>query len=81
MEFIEVLKHFFDAYGAAALPYMFGALLVWLVLRDRSGSGQIVPVQYQGLIDNYHESIVANTNALTRLAVLLEERTRRQSRS
>jgi hypothetical protein len=78
VEFIEVLKHFFEAYGAAALPYMFGALLVWLVLRDRdSRTTTVVSPEYSQLIHQYHEAVVDVTKTIERLAVLIEERTRR----
>jgi hypothetical protein len=76
VEMAEVLKQFFEAYGPASLPYAFGALLVWLVLRDRD-SRATVPHEYQKLIDQYHEAVVDVTKTIERLAVLIEERTRR----
>jgi hypothetical protein len=79
VEFAELLKHFFEAYGAAALPYMFGALLVWLVLRDRDGRATTVSPEYSQLINQYHEAVVDVTKTIERLAVLIEERTRRQA--
>jgi predicted ATPase len=81
VELAELIKALFESYGAAALPWSVMAFLGWLVIRDRMKDREAVPHEYKTLVDNYHEAIVDNTNAITRLAVLLEERTRRQSRA
>lgn len=77
MEIADFLKGLFSSYGAAALPWSVVAFLGWLVITDR-GKARIVPPEYQHLLDNYHEAIIGNTRAIERLAILLEERTRRQ---
>jgi hypothetical protein len=55
------------------------AYLFWTVYGDKHKT-KTVPDDLQHIIDHYHEAIVGNTKAIERLAILLEERTRRQSR-
>lgn len=78
MEIGEVLKALFEQYGPAALPYVMVGFMVWLVLNERKGKGA-VPHEYQLLIEHYHEAVVDVTKTIERLAVLIEERTRRHS--
>lgn len=78
LEIFDFLKWVFATYGAAALPYSVIAFLVWLVLSEKKK--ETVPPEYQAMINHYHEAIVENTRTIERLAVLIEERTRRQTR-
>jgi hypothetical protein len=77
MEIASLLKELFANYGAAALPWSVVAYLFWTVYGDKHKT-KTVPDDLQRIIDNYHEAIVGNTRAIERLAILLEERTRRQ---
>ena len=78
MELAEVLKALFDQYGPAALPWSVVAFLGWIVLSDRKNKGTI-PHEYQIIIGQQREALVDVTRAVERLAVLIEERTRRQA--
>lgn len=82
MEIGELLKSLFENYGAAALPWSVVAFLGWFVLKDRNksqSSHSALPEDYENIIDRYHEALIDNTRTIERLAVLLEERTRRQA--
>ena len=88
MELAELIKALFESYGAAALPWSVMAFLGWLVLKDRLKGRETVPHEYQALIDRYNEALIDVTRAverlavpIERLAVLIEERTRAQSKS
>ncbi len=82
MELAELLKSIFENYGAAALPWSVVAFLGWFVLKERRGQSQNQSVrhdEYESIIDKYHEALIDNTRTIERLAVLFEERTRRQT--
>jgi predicted ATPase len=80
VELAELIKALFESYGAAALPWSVMAFLGWLVIRDRLRGRETIPHEYQMIIDRYNEALVDVTRSVERLAILIEERTRRQSK-
>lgn len=75
------LKELFQEYGPLSLGWIVAAVLGWRVFsesKDNKLSTKEVMAEYNDLIDSYHAAIVENTRVTERLAMLIEERTRRQ---
>ena len=87
MDILEVLKHLAEAYGPAALPWSVVAFLGWIVLKDRGHKeAPAVSAEYKEMIERYEnllEKVLGGLHGITvateRMALLIEERTRRQN--
>jgi hypothetical protein len=87
VEIIEVLKGLAESYGPAALPWSVVAFLGWTVLKERGQKdAPALSVEYKEMIERYEQllermlgAIHGITVATERMAVLIEERTRRPS--
>ncbi len=85
MDVLEVLKHLAESYGPAALPWSVVAFLGWTVLKERGNTtAPALSVEYKEMIERYEtllEKILGAIHGITvateRMAVLIEERTRR----
>lgn len=71
----EILEKAISGYGPLGIGWALAAYLIWHVLSDRKK----VDAAYSGILENYHEALMANTKAVERLSVLIDERTRIQS--
>ena len=81
MELEPWIKVLLSEYGPLALGWVVASILAWRVFADAASnrlSTKDVVENYQELMNSYHEAIVANTKVTERLALLIEERTRRQ---
>jgi hypothetical protein len=87
VEIIEVLKTFAESYGPAALPWSVVAFLGWTVLKERAQKdAPAVSAEYKEIIERYEnllEKVLGGLHGITiateRMALLIEERTRRQN--
>jgi hypothetical protein len=73
----ELLRH----YGPTFAPVGVALLVLWKVYADAAKdrlSARDILKEYHDLVDSYHAAIVENTRVTERLALLIEERTRRQ---
>ena len=85
MEVLEVLKQLAESYGPAALPWSVVAFLGWTVLKERGNKETpALSVEYKEMIERYEqllEKILGGLHGVTvateRMAILIEERTRR----
>jgi hypothetical protein len=69
------------SYGPLALGWAIAALLGWRVFADAASnriSSKDVLDDFRSLVDAYHAAVVDNTRVTERLALLIEERTRRR---
>ena len=77
-----LLKDLLTNYGPLALGWIVALALGWRVYNDTAGD-RLRPVdvlkKYDEVLDAYHAAIVENTKVTERLAMLIEERTRRQT--
>jgi hypothetical protein len=85
VEIIEVLKGLAESYGPAALPWSVVAFLGWTVLKERGQKdAPALSVEYKEMIERYElllEKVLGGLHGITvateRMAILIEERTRR----
>jgi hypothetical protein len=85
VEIIEVLKGLAESYGPAALPWSVVAFLGWTVLKERGQKdAPALSVEYKDMVERYEnllEKVLGGLHGITvateRMAVLIEERTRR----
>jgi hypothetical protein len=85
VEVLEVLKQLAESYGPAALPWSVVAFLGWTVLKERGQKDTpALSVEYKEMIERYEhllEKILGAIHGITvateRMAILIEERTRR----
>jgi hypothetical protein len=71
----ELFEKAISGYGPLGIGWALAAYLIWHVLSDRKKAD----AGYQELVDEYRDSIIKNTEAITRLSTLIDERTRLQS--
>lgn len=71
----ELLKDALTGYGPLGIGWAVAGYLIWHVITDRKKAD----AAYSSVVDEYHDAIVANTKAIERLSVLIDERTRFQS--
>ena len=67
---VSVVKDVLLHYGPLGIGWLVAAALLWPIFRKTDTT--------KSLADAYHESIMANTKVLERLATLIDERTRRR---
>ena len=80
-----IIKEIFSVYGPAAIPWVLFAGCAWFLWKERFSSNDMIKPykefidSYRELVDACHESIKENTKVIERLAILIEERTRRNN--
>lgn len=74
----NLLRDALTLWGPLAIGWILAAYLVWYVLSERKKPNETIAA-YQNVLNDYHTALVANTKAIERLAIIIEERTRRQS--
>jgi hypothetical protein len=77
----EFARELFTLYGPLAVGWVVACFLGWVVFYERKKPEarlDVYEARQQKILDDYHDAIVAVTRAIEHLAVLIEERTRRQ---
>jgi hypothetical protein len=79
-----LLSNLLSSYGPLALGWIVASFLAWRVLSESASnriSSKDVLDDYHELLRAYHLAMVENTKVTERLAMLIEERTKRQVRN
>ena len=72
----SLVKELLSLYGPLAIGWIVAIFLAWRVFTERDKPSDTFKA-YKDICEDYHAAIVENTRVTERLALLIEERTRR----